>query len=230
MAPYRELAQQAVSGALAVRRLSECDGNCADQERNDRGVRGVAIKLEARTHQSLIWGRTRPVLRLRSPSAPIALSLPGMVQSEDRSLPPRQGTGPRLALEAVHKGPPRVASAVLHDAPASKTSKRVRDGIWVANIFQASQWPVSNVDQRAITLNSVADTGQVTDISHSTFSVGTLSGTVTFDYWRSPRVGIATCSATPATPGPRPPMRRRSSLRQPVARSRNLLPDKPSCL
>jgi hypothetical protein len=117
------------------------------------------------------------------PSAPIALKLPGMVQSELRSLPPRQGTGPRLALKAVHNGPPLVASAVLYDGPASKASKRVRDGIWVANIAEAAQWPVLNVDQGAITLSAIAANAQVTDISHSTFSVGAGSRTVTFDYW-----------------------------------------------
>lgn len=118
------------------------------------------------------------------PSAPISLRLPGMVQSEIRSLPRRQGTGPRLAMKAVHKGPPLVASAVLYDGPASSAATWVRDGIWVANITEASQWGVLNVEEpKEIALNSLAAAGQLTDISHSTFSVGSPSKTVMFDYW-----------------------------------------------
>jgi len=76
-----------------------------------------------------------------------------------------------------------VASAVLYDGPTRLTAHWIQNAIYVANSDEALQWPVEGVDEGAAALNTVADTGLATDISHSTFSVGSVPRTVTFDYW-----------------------------------------------
>ena len=119
-------------------------------------------------------------------AAPVTLRLPGMVRYQNRSVTKgNDDGGPSLAMIAVdEKYPDRNvnATASLFDGPAPTVPKWIRDGIWVANSDEASQWGVKDVNERAITLSTTPDTGQAKDISHSTF---TANGTdlITFDYW-----------------------------------------------
>ena len=136
------------------------------------------------------------------------MKLPGMVQYQVRPLPNRNGTGPRLAMKAVDEENPGStvnASVSLFDGPAATTPDGIRSGIYVANIDEASQWQVKNVDEEAVTTSAMVATVQATDISHSTFTAGTVASPVTFDYWAFTASGhryLLSYARTPAAKTP----------------------------
>ena len=129
--------------------------------------------------------------------AQITLKLPGTMRQEIRAPHNRSGagdTGPELVVRGVDEALGVVnASAVLYDGPLPNTRVPdwVRSGIYVANIDEASLWGVKDVSVAAIALSALADSGQASDISHTTFTdvshvtSATDPGTnpVTFDYW-----------------------------------------------
>lgn len=120
------------------------------------------------------------------PSAPVALKLPGMRLREARPLPARTGEGPRLALMADDEegeNQEATVSASLFDGPALVSAEGIRSGIWVGNYVDTRNWGLIPPDKGAITYTKVADTAQATDISHSTFIVGSAPRPITFDYW-----------------------------------------------
>jgi hypothetical protein len=120
------------------------------------------------------------------PTAPVTLKLPGLRLREARPLPARTGEGPRLALMADDEegaNQQATVSASLFDGPALVSAEGLRSGIWVGNYVDTRYWALIPPDESAITLTKVADTAQATDISHSTFIVGSAPRPVTFDYW-----------------------------------------------
>lgn len=96
------------------------------------------------------------------------------------------GWTPGTALVAFSKERPDgsvTSSVTLSVAAASRTSDRVREMMWNANISEHSRWEVDIVAKSAINVTSAADTAAATNISHSTFTTRRGSTSATFDYW-----------------------------------------------
>ena len=119
-------------------------------------------------------------------TAQVSLKLPGLRLRETRPLPARTGEGPRLALVADdEEGAAKEAtvSASLFDGPAVVSPEEIRSGIWVANNEDTRHWALTPPDQGAITLTKAPDSVQATDVTRSTFVVGSAPRPITFDYW-----------------------------------------------
>jgi transposase len=96
-------------------------------------AQGEAIKLTARTHQSLVWERTRHVLRLRSalreyfPAAAVAfpdLDAPDALELLKRAPSPQQAARARRSLpRPPSRGPGRRRSGVIAVWPPVRTGK-----------------------------------------------------------------------------------------------------------
>jgi len=120
------------------------------------------------------------------PSAPVNLKLPGMRLRETRPLPATTEEGPSLTLLAGDEenvNQEATMSASLFDGPSLVSAEDIRSGIWIANYEDARHWAQTPPDASAITLTTVADNLQATDITHSTFILESVSRPITFDYW-----------------------------------------------